>query len=433
MTLGRALGRREQYWIWISAVGLIALTPFLLFPGGWRTWALAGLPLIWIGNRLLTGHFVRRTPFDVVILFLLVMVLVSLYATYDMSLSLPKIAGVLLGVSAFYAVANFTRTPAQLRLFAGALLLGMVLFIGLALVGTNWGRKVPILQQIGAGLPAIIRGLPGADTGGTLTWIIFLPLALVIGLWPRRHSWRVSLALLGLSLLFVVMGATLLLTQSRSAWLGAVAGMSLLLWLFGRWGRWLLLVGVIVALLGVLALGPDRFLPGAGARSTPDQLGSVLNPSLSDRAEIWSRAIYGLQDFPLTGMGLGMFRYVMPVLYPLFTVSPEVDLGHAHNEWLQTGTDLGFPGLIVFSALQGLGLGLAYLLFRFGIRREVRWLMAGVCAGFAAQIVFGLTDAVALGAKPGLFWWLLLGLVAATWQVFKETGRSTALGQLRSA
>jgi putative inorganic carbon (HCO3(-)) transporter len=188
------------------------------------------------------------------------------------------------------------------------------------------------------------------------------------------------------------------------------------------------LAGLIVALLGVLVFGPDRFLPGAGDRSTPDQLGVVLNPSLSDRVEIWSRAVDGLQDFPLTGMGLGMFRYVMPVFYPLFTVSPEVDLGHAHNEWLQTGTDLGFPGLVVFVATQGLGIWLAYALFRAEIWCEVRWLMAGIFAGFVAQIVFGLTDAVALGAKPGIFWWLLLGLVAATWQVFKEAGPEAPTG-----
>jgi hypothetical protein len=44
-------------------------------------------------------------------------------------------------------------------------------------------------------------------------------------------------------------------------------------------------------------------------------------------------------------------------------------------------------------------------------------MMAGVLAGFVAHGVFGLTDAVALGAKPGLFFWLLLALTAAVWRV----------------
>ena len=38
--------------------------------------------------------------------------------------------------------------------------------------------------------------------------------------------------------------------------------------------------------------------------------------------EIWSRALYALQDFPFTGVGLGAFRRVVNVLYPLFLVPP---------------------------------------------------------------------------------------------------------------
>jgi putative inorganic carbon (HCO3(-)) transporter len=167
----------------------------------------------------------------------------------------------------------------------------------------------------------------------------------------------------------------------------------------------------------VLWLGPDRFLPGNSVPAEGNQLVATFSPSLSDRAEIWSRAIYGIQDFSLTGMGLGTFRYIMPVLYPLFTVSPEADLGHAHNEWLQAGVDVGLLGLIAFVALQGLALVLAYRAFRQPAPALLRWLMAGVLAGLVAHTVFGLTDAVALGAKPGVFFWLLLALTAAVWQL----------------
>jgi putative inorganic carbon (HCO3(-)) transporter len=162
-----------------------------------------------------------------------------------------------------------------------------------------------------------------------------------------------------------------------------------------------------------MVLGPDRLRPSNSARSADSELGTVFNPGLSDRVEIWSRAVYGIQDFAFTGMGLGAFRFVMPVLYPLFTVSPEVDLGHAHNEWLQAAVDLGLIGLIAFVALQGLSAVLAYLAFRRPLPAELRWLMAGVLAGLVAHGVFGLTDAVALGAKPGIFFWLLLALTAA--------------------
>ena len=182
-----------------------------------------------------------------------------------------------------------------------------------------------------------------------------------------------------------------------------------------------------MGLMAVVVLGPDRLWPATAAPAVTGEVSTVFAPSLADRVEIWSRAVYGLQDFSFTGMGLGTFRYVMPVLYPLFTVSPDVDLGHAHNEWLQAGVDLGLAGLVVFVALQGLSGVLAYQAFRRPLPATVRWMMAGVLAGLVAHSIFGLTDAVALGAKPGIFWWLLLALTAAAWRLAATSTCSPAV------
>jgi putative inorganic carbon (hco3(-)) transporter len=416
--------RRRMWWSWFSSAALLAVAPLLLFPGGWRSAALVVLPLLWIGNRVVTGHFIPRTPYDVVILGLLVMVLVSLYATYDIGASLPKISGVLLGVSVFYVVVGFVTAPEQLYQVLSAVLLGVAIFLGLVFVGSSWGNKIAVLQQLSARLPAILRGLPGADTGfhpaevgGALTWLIFMPAAVAIGLWAQRRSQRVWPWLIGLGVLTTALLLALLLTQSRSAWLGVAAGAAVLLWLSGRRGRIALGAGAVVLII-ILVLGaPGRFMSNGGPSSTSAADQAAFDPSLVDRTEIWSRAIYGLQDFPFTGMGLGTFRYVMPILYPLFSVSPDVDLGHAHNEWLQAGVDLGLAGLIAFVALQGLSLMLAYQAFQMAWPVTVRWLMAGVLAGLVAHSIYGLTDAVALGAKPGVFLWILMGLSAAVWRL----------------
>jgi putative inorganic carbon (hco3(-)) transporter len=418
----KAIPRRRVWWNWFSVVALLAVTPWLLFPGGWRSAVLIVLPLLWIGNRVITGHFIPRTPYDVVILSLLVMVLVSLYATYDITVSLPKIAGVLLGVSVFYVVVGFVDAPKQLYQVLSVVLLGVVIFLAVVLVGSSWGSKIAVLQQIGARLPSLLRGLPGADTGfhpaevgGTLTWLVFLPAAVAIGLWTQRRARRIWPGLIGLGGLTGALLLALVLTQSRSAWLGVAAGAGVLLWLLGQWGRTALGAGVAILIISMVLGVPSRLLSNDGLSSAADQ--AAFDPNLVDRTEIWSRAIYGLQDFPFTGMGLGTFRYVMPILYPLFSVSPDVDLGHAHNEWLQAGVDVGLAGLIAFLALQGLSLILAYRAFRMDWPVTVRWLMAGVLAGLVAHGVYGLTDAVALGAKPGVFLWIMLGLSAAVWRL----------------
>ncbi|HEY4722489.1 MAG TPA: hypothetical protein VII92_11615, partial [Anaerolineae bacterium] len=82
MKSGLAPRQGRRWWVWFELVLRVAVVPLLLFPDGWRTLALVVLPLIWIGNRVATGHFVRRTPFDIIVLLFLATVLVSLYAIY---------------------------------------------------------------------------------------------------------------------------------------------------------------------------------------------------------------------------------------------------------------------------------------------------------------------------------------------------------------
>ena len=47
---------------------------------------------------------------------------------------------------------------------------------------------------------------------------------------------------------------------------------------------------------------------------------------------------------------------------------------------------------------------------------DFRPLVIGLGGGLLAHLVYGLTDAVALGAKPGLLFWMLLGLIAALYE-----------------
>lgn len=88
---------------------------------------------------------------------------------------------------------------------------------------------------------------------------------------------------------------------------------------------------------------------GSGPVTSPEP--GLLFASLDQRVEIWSRAIDGIEDFPFTGMGLNTFRKLVFVLYPLSLEGPEVDLGHAHNIWLQVSLDLGLPGLVAYLAI----------------------------------------------------------------------------------
>jgi putative inorganic carbon (HCO3(-)) transporter len=131
------------------------------------------------------------------------------------------------------------------------------------------------------------------------------------------------------------------------------------------------------------------------------------------RLELWSRAITAIRDFPLTGVGMNMFRRVMPVMYPVFLTLPEADVAHVHNHLLQAALDLGLPGLIAYLAIWFGAAALLIHTLRTTTRSE-RWIAGGLAAGMIAYFLFGTADTIALGAKVGIFFWLALALIVAS-------------------
>ena len=107
------------------------------------------------------------------------------------------------------------------------------------------------------------------------------------------------------------------------------------------------------------------------------------------------------------------FRRVVHILYPLFLVAPDTDLGHAHNQLLQAGLDLGIPGLISYLGIWLLSAALLYKSWQPLKSHPQHALVIGISGALAAGWLFGLLDAIALGARPGFIWWLLLAVAVA--------------------
>jgi putative inorganic carbon (HCO3(-)) transporter len=398
---------------------LLAIAPALLFPTPRRLMVLALVPIVWACARTATGRAVPRTPLNVVLYVLLAMVAVSLYATFDIQFSLGKVSGVLLGVLLYWAVVRWVTTPERLRFATGAFLLAGAGLAVIGVLGTNWFEKFPLLGAVAAKLPKAIRGIPGAEEGfhpnavaGCLVLFVPLQIALLLARPSRRLNatttqWRPLPGTAIQSALLILTAGTLLLTQSRGAWVGiAVATLSFLFW-YGRRTRVLAAVLVVLVFFAAV-LGPQTAANMAISQSGPGMAGNV-----SGRVELWSRAIYGIQDFPFTGMGMNAFRKVMPVLYPTFLSSPDFDVAHAHNHLLQAGLDLGIPGLIAYVSIWTLLGILLVRVYHGSADRGTRALAGGLGAGFIAHFAFNMTDAIPLGAKVGVLFWLALALVVS--------------------
>ncbi len=398
------------------------LAPLLLFPGQTHGLAMAGVPLLWGLRWLDQRHFIRRTPLDGSICLLLFMVMVSFLVTFDPELSLPKITGVVLGVACYYGVA--ARLEQMPDIWMGIV---FMIAVGcgvdiISLLGTSWFNKIPILGQIARLLPVAIRGVPGSPpdgfqpntVAGALIWL--LPLMFVL-LWhyramdlpllPPAWQWPVRILFL---LILLLIGGTMVLTQSRGGYIGLLCGM-LALFVIPR-KRLQIVTGLLmgVGIVAAIIVGPQAM--AAYNRSELSQASQSLSTdSLLGRFELWSRAVYAIQDFPFTGMGMGTFRRVMPVLYPMFSVAPDFDVGHAHNHLLNAALDLGIPGLISYLAIWLGTTIMAWQVLRRRVNDEISVLTLGMSGGMVAHFIFSLTDTHALGSKPGMLMWLAFGLV----------------------
>lgn len=420
-------------------VVVLLIAPALLFPTPNRLGVALCVPVIWWCNRRVNGHLIPATPLNACLLLLLGMTAVSLGATFDISLSLGKVAGLLLGTLVFWTIARWTTSERRLAAATiGYLLAGAVLAV-LGLLGTNWFGKFPVLAAMIERLPRIIRGVPGAEEGfhpnavaGCL--VLFIPLQVALLTGEARQWLPATVSSAGRRALFVgaqtallaLTGGTLLLTQSRGAWAGVMVALLAFLTWHRRSTR--ALAASLVAGLAVLAfaLGPRRVLDLAISQSGPQMARNV-----SSRVELWSRALYGIQDFPFTGMGMNVFRKVMPRFYPTFLATPDFDVSHAHNHLLQAALDLGIPGLIAYAAIWLTAAALLVRVYRRSARRPIgRLLAGGLGAGLIAHFWFSLTDAIPLGAKVGVLFWVTLALVVSLHQVMVPPAAAARRGPL---
>ena len=415
----------------VEPVVVLLAAPFLLFPTvqrGATLGALLCLVLVWVARWVLLDDPWPSTAINGALLLFAAMIPVGIWASAFPEITLPKLTGLILGLAGFRALVLFVHDRRTLG-WALAAFFGLGLAIlAVGALGAGWTDKVPALGLLLQRLPRAFADLPGApDQGinpnqlaGALQLFIPLALALVGFGWQERRPGLALLALAGFGLL----AGVLFLCQSRGGWLGGLVGLVALIFLrlfaHSRRTRTLLIAGLIVVFAAGLVLlvfvayvGPERIGAAVfGFETSGEAASRIGNVSLAGRLEIWSRALSALHDAPITGIGLGAFRRVADLIYPLAVISPERDIAHAHNMFLQTALDLGLPGLVAYLAL----LGLAVLLAGRIIRQDessLSWVASGLLAGLTGLHVYGLVDVMALGSKPGLAFWMSLGLIAA--------------------
>lgn len=172
--------------------------------------------------------------------------------------------------------------------------------------------------------------------------------------------------------------AALLLTMTRSAWIGAAGGLFLLISSIRF--RWIS-IGAVLALLLFLLLPPSfktRFYSGFDLRDTTTR----------GRIEIFQTGLRVIGANPWTGVGPRMVA-AEAQQYRQEREFPEWAYQHFHNNLIQIAAELGIPALIVWL---GAWLWIAYDLIVYRLRRNENLFASALalmtlCVIFAFQLM----------------------------------------------
>ena len=253
--------------------------------------------------------------------------------------------------------------------------------------------------------------LAGYMTGAGLLMLVGLVLLAAVLLARSRRVRLWAFAALA------VVGTGLLLTLTRSAWLGFAAGAALIVALWrARWLGALAAVGVVVVLL----------LPGA----MKTRLVSAFDPadaSNSQRVLMWQTGWQWVAAHPVTGVGDCDYKNLYRAHH---AGRPDVEIqGHLHSNLVMFATAWGVPGLVLALGLLVVAFALLWRRWR-ALRGETRrgppsaghagqpgptddlarvWCL-GALGAWVGLMVAGLFEWNFGDAEVALLFWLIIGL-----------------------
>jgi O-antigen ligase len=241
-----------------------------------------------------------------------------------------------------YAFLGFDTMDTRPRSFLGHYMTAAGVITVLVIAATDRIlslRKPVLVSRGGFALCGVLIGLAVAVTLANRTGVLPLEVErcsiLAVGLLAARRGWRgvtwpdasVSTAL---ALAMAPLGAlALLVSRTRSAWIGVVVGLAVLAAL--RKPRLLVFLPGLLAL--VLLLAP---------RSVIDRL-TISDASSRDRYFMWQAGLDMIMDKPIFGQGTGMILSVYPQYR--WQGAPNPNAPHLHNNFIQIAAERGLPCL----------------------------------------------------------------------------------------
>ena len=222
-----------------------------------------------------------------------------------------------------------------------------------------------------------------------------------------------------LGITVVLMGANLVLTLTRAAWVSVTLAIifsvfylliSMLTTPISRkQGLWALALMSLVCCALLLNTNTRQALIDRVPRHIKTRFQTTITQPagfMSERPQWWRTSLQFIRQYPLTGIGPGRFRYA----YQLNGPPEQYDTPyHAHNIYLHIAAEHGIPSLLLFLWMMGITCHSI-----FAMRQATDFWGMGTFIGASgfliSALVYGLADNI-LHQRTVLLFWFIIGII----------------------
>jgi len=145
-----------------------------------------------------------------------------------------------------------------------------------------------------------------------------------------------------------------------------------------------------------------------------------------ERLAIWSASIQMIKEHPLVGVGIDNWRYyyLLPEYMQSINTYP-----HAHNFYLQTGSEMGVTGLILYLFMFAINIYYSIYVFK-RTKNEIRKCIAlSSIMFFVFTIIYCMVNNPLFNSKPAMLFYIIAGLNAG---IYKLTGEEVKIREKKA-
>ncbi len=324
--------------------------------------------LLYVGAYYIAGYGINKEDHKTIFLISItgIGLFEAIYGLWEFGSSSQLFFSQWIGLTnAYYWVSGTFGNHNQ---FAG--LMSMCAFIGLGLLLSKSRRDLPLSEQI------------------SRLFIMFLPIGLII--------------------------VALVFSLSRGGWISFATGAILVTLILINKKR--LTYGKIIFVIFLVGVVSSAFIIIAETNHLVERI-STIKPVLEDpfdvtsasRLSLWESAAMMIKDRPLTGTGVGTFKYA----FPSYRNGIFKGAVYAHNGYLQIASGSGIAALIFYVVFWASVILTGIRLMKKKSKNIISLAAPGLLGAIFAVLVHEFVDCHCLTAGGGLIFFAVAGLLSA--------------------